>query len=661
MSPVRDALRRLRIAIPHRQVTLFLLAIVAPSVVLVAMAAWMTAQDRELGQKRARDERQRQTEEIRQTLLGYLERLKLLQLAARRDRAVPAGAASPVVLVARIDRDRLVLPWDEPSSVNQLAADPAVAAAIADGEREELIARQPARAAVHYAGALAAARSEGERGYARLLVARAWTKAGRTDRAAVEYRTLFALASDVKDEHGVPMWAYAAQRLAASGDDALRAAIVARIAREVGALDQTTPASRYLLRDLLDRAAPPGRPALDQPAGVATVRQQLEASIQSGEQAARLQASFPVEALRDSSSQVAKWIVFGQPQWLVTVVGGAEPMLIAVSAQAAIDAAVPRRLANVRLLDADAPSGEWIGDGFAAMKVDFVAAAEEDWSRRWPVQRWFAWVIVLLSLTMTAFGGHFLWRDVRRELHMASMRSQFVSSVSHELKTPLTAIRMFAETLRLGRAANEETAAEYLDTIVNESERLTRLLNNVLEFSKMERGTTHFRLQPTPLHEPIRRVIRAMSYPLEQQGFTLNVTVSDSLPRVLIDPDAIEQALLNLLANAMKYSGEARQIALDVRAAGGGVEIAVTDHGIGIPSSEQQRVFEKFYRASTPENRHIPGTGLGLTLVDHIARAHGGFVQLTSAVGRGSTFALVLPAAPPEAGAAPTMAPADAV
>jgi signal transduction histidine kinase len=141
---------------------------------------------------------------------------------------------------------------------------------------------------------------------------------------------------------------------------------------------------------------------------------------------------------------------------------------------------------------------------------------------------------------------------VRRETRLAQMRSQFVSSVSHELKTPLTAIRMFAETLRMGRSSNAQTQNEYLETIINESERLTRLLNNVLDFSKMERGERTYDPQPASLPDVVQAVARTMRYPLSQLGFTLHVDVEDQIPPARFDRDAIEQALLNLLTNAMK-------------------------------------------------------------------------------------------------------------
>jgi signal transduction histidine kinase len=260
------------------------------------------------------------------------------------------------------------------------------------------------------------------------------------------------------------------------------------------------------------------------------------------------------------------------------------------------------------------------------------------------LQRAFYASALAVVLSMTVFGGYLLWRDVDREMRIAALRSQFVSSVSHELKTPLTAIRMFAETLQLNRV-DARTHTEYLDTIVNETERLTRLLNNVLDFSKIEEGRTAYRREATSLATVVSIAARAMAYPLEQHGFELRVEIDDSLPPLAVDADALEQAILNLLTNAMKYSGNGRAIELKLKREGSHAVISVRDQGIGIPIADQDRIFEKFYRISTPENQRIPGTGLGLTLVDHIVKAHDGSVRVDSAPGRGSIFSILLPLA----------------
>ena len=248
-----------------------------------------------------------------------------------------------------------------------------------------------------------------------------------------------------------------------------------------------------------------------------------------------------------------------------------------------------------------------------------------------------------LVFVIVASGAYLLWRDVRRDVAMSNLRSQFVSSVSHELKTPLTAIRMFAEMLRMRPGSDPGLRQEYLDTIVNESERLSRLVDNVLDFSKIEQGRRLYRFQPTSLAGVIDSVVRAVRYPLQQAGFELRVTNDDVLPEVNADADALQQAVLNLLTNAMKYSTTQKQIDLAVERRGGTIVIAVRDYGIGIPAEHRRRIFERFYRVPTPENQRVPGAGLGLTLVAHIAKAHGGEVVVESEPGAGSRFSLHLP------------------
>ena len=197
----------------------------------------------------------------------------------------------------------------------------------------------------------------------------------------------------------------------------------------------------------------------------------------------------------------------------------------------------------------------------------------------------------------------------------------------------------------MGRPGDPAQRAEYLDIIINESERLTRLLNNVLDFTRIESGRKIYQLAPHDLESIVRTAARAMQYPLARQGFELVVDVGEGIPPVQGDPDALEQAILNLLANALKYSGEARKIELRLARDGRNAVVSVRDWGIGIEPVDQRRIFDKFYRVARPENRLIPGTGLGLTLVDHIVRSHHGFVGVDSTPGAGSTFRIHLPLA----------------
>jgi signal transduction histidine kinase len=258
-----------------------------------------------------------------------------------------------------------------------------------------------------------------------------------------------------------------------------------------------------------------------------------------------------------------------------------------------------------------------------------------------PLGIWAAGLALVLGVAV--LGGCLLLRDVNRDVHLTEVRSQFVASVSHELKTPLTAIRMFAETLAMGRSRNEAARVEYLETIVNESERLARLVDNVLDFSKIEQGKKIYRLRPVLLEDVVESAVRAMRFPLAQQGFQLHFSVEGELPEIQADPDAIQQAILNLLNNAMKYSGESREIDLRLRRRNGDAVIEVEDRGLGLTAEERKHIFEKFYRAPSHASLLIAGTGLGLTLVSHIAEAHYGRVEVESQPGVGSTFSIMIP------------------
>jgi signal transduction histidine kinase len=254
----------------------------------------------------------------------------------------------------------------------------------------------------------------------------------------------------------------------------------------------------------------------------------------------------------------------------------------------------------------------------------------------------FTGLSLLFVVSLASLSGYLAWRGTRREIRISEMRAQFVASVSHELKTPLTSIRMFAELLEM-RAADESTRTEYLNTIVNESERLTRLLNNVLDFSRIEHGQKNYSMEPTHLPEVVRSAMRVMEYPLMAQGFNVQVDMDETMPPIPVDQDAIKQAVLNLLTNAMKYSGKSRAIELGVSRDNGNAMIQVRDHGIGVPPHEQARIFEKFYRANVPENHTISGTGLGLALVAHVVDAHRGHIAVESRPGEGTTFSIRLP------------------
>ena len=352
----------------------------------------------------------------------------------------------------------------------------------------------------------------------------------------------------------------------------------------------------------------------------------------------RVRAEIESGAASDGSA----WVSYGKEPWLVTMTSPQLPLpalVIAVSSTMVVPPGVKllsRPAVGVAFVDA-------LGDGFPGLHVEWMDSRFPATVRQqgFPVGIWIAALALVLGIA--AFGGYLLLRDVDRDIRMNEVRAQFVAGVSHELKTPLTAIRMFAETLAMGRSRDERTKSEYLETIVNESERLARLVDNVLDFSKIEQGKKIYRLRPVRLEDVASSAARAMQFPLAQQGFDLHLSFPEEMPELQADPDAIQQAILNLLTNAMKYSGDARRIDVRLTARNGDAVIEVADQGLGMAPEEQKHVFEKFYRAPSHESRLIAGTGLGLTLVAHIAEAHGGRVEVESAPGAGSRFSILIP------------------
>jgi signal transduction histidine kinase len=255
--------------------------------------------------------------------------------------------------------------------------------------------------------------------------------------------------------------------------------------------------------------------------------------------------------------------------------------------------------------------------------------------------------LVLGGLSLLLAAGIVLtYRGVKKEVELAKTKSDFVSNVSHELRTPLALIRLYAETLELKRVPNPDKQQEYYCTIRKESERLTALINNILDFSRIEAGRKEYDFRETNLPELVRTTLDSYRYQIEQQGFQFEEHIADDIPTVVVDREAIARSLLNLVNNALKYSSQERYLAVNLKRSNGSVKLEVVDHGIGIPRDEQAKIFEKFYRVCDPLVHNTKGSGLGLCLVRHIAHAHGGDVSVESSPGKGSKFCLELPVSP---------------
>jgi signal transduction histidine kinase len=251
-------------------------------------------------------------------------------------------------------------------------------------------------------------------------------------------------------------------------------------------------------------------------------------------------------------------------------------------------------------------------------------------------------ILGTLSLLLIA-GLFFTYRSVTKTMELAKLKSDIVSNVSHELRTPLALIRLYAETLELGRIPDEERKLEYYRIVRKESERLTALINNILDFSRIEAGKKEYEFRETDLPSLVRETLDSYHYQIEQHGFHYEERISNDVPRVQVDREAIARSLLNLVNNALKYSSDDKYLAVRLYRGDGSVNLDVIDHGIGIPRSEQHRIFDKFYRVCDPMCHENKGSGLGLSLVQHIVNAHGGKVTVESTPGKGSKFTIALP------------------
>jgi signal transduction histidine kinase len=251
--------------------------------------------------------------------------------------------------------------------------------------------------------------------------------------------------------------------------------------------------------------------------------------------------------------------------------------------------------------------------------------------------------LILGGLSFLLAGGIFLtYRNVSKEMALARLKSDFVSNVSHELRTPLALIRLYAETLELGRLTTPQKHQEYYCIIRKESERLTALINNILDFSRIEAGRKEYEFRETDMRELVRNTLESYRYQIEQHGFTFEEQIGE-VPQLKIDREAVARSLVNLVNNALKYSQDHKYIGVNLYRENGSVKLEVIDHGIGIPVAEQQKIFEKFYRVGDPLVHNTKGSGLGLSLVQHIARAHGGDISVDSTPGAGSKFTITLP------------------
>jgi signal transduction histidine kinase len=641
----------------RKQIILFGLSVLLPALVLFVFIIRLNRQDTELRKARATEIKQQKAEEIGRLLAYRLEKTeKILQEELATD---PFGKQTPyrkypeLIFVGYIVKNELLMPWKE-TRAELLSAERDDFGKLIDQAQKAEFERNDLRSAKSLLDrAFSSADASLQKCYIQVQQGRVLSKLGDEEGARHIYNEILGQPGGLADEYGIPFALYGADRLSVLSSEL--ESILNRLESLMEEMRWLPPEALHFIRDITAQVQERSQDS-DLLEWTEKLRQSTEKALLDLERLESLRGFVSSWALRrhsqDQFRDSSAWEAHGDIPWIIGIrefdedrsqllIAFHGPFILgAVMEESRVSEGFP---GSCRITLDPTEEGFLPAGSIEGVRLKFDETNVSAWTKSslpFPI---LYWSILVLVVGFTAFGGYLLWRDVGRELAIAEMRSQFAASVSHELKTPLTSIRMFAEALTMGVQKNPEAQKDYLRTIISESERLSRLLNNVLDFSKIEQGTRTYRFEPTSLEEVIRAAEEALAFPMDQRGFDLQVEVEEGIPEVQADRDAIEQAVLNLLHNAMKYSGESRKIDLVLRRNGNMAQIDVADHGIGISEENKNQIFGKYFRVPGIENQKIPGTGLGLTIVGHIAEAHGGRVEVQSHPGEGSTFSLILP------------------
>jgi two-component system phosphate regulon sensor histidine kinase PhoR len=253
-------------------------------------------------------------------------------------------------------------------------------------------------------------------------------------------------------------------------------------------------------------------------------------------------------------------------------------------------------------------------------------------------------ILVGLMDVILLLGAWLIFRNVTKQIELSQLKSDFVSSVSHEIRTPLALITMYIETLEMGRVKENNKIKEYYSVILNETSRLSGIVNRILNFSQIESNKRKYSFSETDINEIVENAALSFRYSIENKGFSYSFKPDKNIPLISIDRDAIADAFVNLIDNAMKYSTEIKDIEVRTGKSDNYIYVEVEDHGIGIPEKNQKYIFDKFYRVTEMNLANkVKGSGLGLAIVKHIMDAHEGKISVKSSPGSGSTFRLSFP------------------
>lgn len=258
-------------------------------------------------------------------------------------------------------------------------------------------------------------------------------------------------------------------------------------------------------------------------------------------------------------------------------------------------------------------------------------------------EMWINYGLILVIISLLIVGTWFFYKYITRETALVRMKSDFVDSASHTLKTPLTRIRLMAEKMELGWIKDEQKKKEYFQVILAETDRMAEMINNMLDFSKVESGRKHYEMKQGSITEHVQAVVHSLSTQAKNMGFQLQVELQNDIPPLNFDPEAFKLILVNLVQNALKYSKEEKYIGIKLYKEEGHAVVAVEDRGMGIPEKEREKIFDKFYRIPDEDVKAAEGSGLGLFLVRHAVKAHKGHIKVNSKPGKGTTFTIYLP------------------
>lgn len=349
--------------------------------------------------------------------------------------------------------------------------------------------------------------------------------------------------------------------------------------------------------------------------------------------------------------EIASLLAKVPPYFGVSIDAAGEPLISATN-PASSDAMTSSTSAALLPVKSPRPpealaTARHIHDGREMLKVSiYLIGADVLYAAQTKRVVWFG-VLIAVSLIAASLALFSLWRNFHRQLRLAELKDNFVSSVSHELRAPIASVRLMAEGLERGRVVEPEKQREYFRFIVQECQRLTALIQNVLDVSRMDFGRKQFDFELANVSKLVTEAVNSMQPAANERQIRLQAAVVDGALNAVIDARAVQQALVNLIDNALKHSPSGSEVMVgaatrhdDARA---WLEISVEDHGEGIPAAEHERIFERFYRVGSELRRQTPGAGIGLSIVKDIVEAHHGRVRVQSAPGKGSRFTMELP------------------